>query len=1465
MPKKTEAAIAMRATSVTSNTTGTSANLGPGAATKDSDIMIAALFSADNPTAVTAPTGWTAIGAACVSGTGQGITNLRFYWRKKLAGDTNWTWSWTTSGPYMLSITSYAGVNYTTPIHATPATFCAAGTGTALSANPLTTTVANTLVVGAWSTGNSNSATTHIITPAASPAVIERYGYSGGYNYSCGLLCTNTKQYEYSYSDSFQVAASSPGTFSRAATSNVSSPWTGTNFALAPAADAVLTQSAYRWFANGDSAQPFQPIVSNPTGGADNALVSTQDIANGHLYIAGYDSTGSNQWRIEKRNIQTGNLCTAAECGTLFGTAGVITNDPNVLGDDKIHNMVLDVGGGFLYAVGFDSAGGNQWRIEKRLLSTGALVSGFGSGGVITNNPTAGNDKSKAVAVDLAGGYMYAGGFESTNGIQWRLEKRNLSDGALVSAFGGSGCATNVAGVLCYNGSAGIDELLTVKVDSTGAFLFVSGYDGTSNNQWNLQKRRADTGALCTAAECGTAFDTDGIVIVNPSTENDLLWDNDLDNVNGKMILTGYDSQNGVGNYSMRLEKRNMSDGSLDSTFGNIGCLTNTPGVLCNNPTAGLDQLYSSELDIAGGFMYSTGFDSNNGNEWYTEKRNLSTGARDLSFDTDGIVTSNPTAGSDQASDLLLDTTRGVLWVIGNDSNGGNQWRIERYSTNDGSIALAAQDTAASKIRSGDTFRLEMLLHVATAELLIDVVQFKLQYAVKSGGTCGVYGDVGTAAGDIRYYNNPTPVDGALTTAAPGQPVHGVDGNQSQTYEESNNFTNAYIVPVGTDGLWDFSLTNFSAPANTTYCFRTVKSDNSVITYGVTPELTTSPITSEQSAYRWTGNVNSADLLSVVTNPGATTDDQINATAVDGTNGYVYTAGYDSSPGSNQWRIEKRRTGDGNLCTAATCGTQFGTNGVVTQNIAGSTDEQINAIALDVAGGFIYVAGFDSAGASSTRWRVEKRNASDGALASGFTTVTEDVASSTDERIQAITIDTANAYMYLGGYDLIGGDRQWRVEKRTLSTGALETAFNTTGIISGYSGADSAKVDEVNSIVIDSAGTSIYIGGVDNTPPSAGKVQWRVEKRVATSGALGTNFGGTGICTTAGVYCIDPNTNGDDQVTSLAIDATYLFVGGFDEIATGNSQWRVQRIALASNTDTTILSGDNPSSGIDAIDGLFSDGTNLYIVGYSANNGNEWRFMKRTVAGVVVSGFGDANGAVISNPTAGDDKPTSLAVDTTGGYIYGGGYDSTGGNQWRLERRKTSDGLSGWVPAALASQNTKALPAGGTAFRLRMLLHIGGDNVPISGQAYKLQVSQKSGTCDSAFIGETYADLSPSTGDIRYYDNSDIADGSTITTSSVDPSHDTDPIVAQSYEETNDFTNPAKINILLDGLWDFAFTDDSGFGNYCFRAVKSNDALLETYTQIPEVALCDRPKTDNLLRGGNFFCDGSKKKFYWSL
>ena len=158
------------------------------------------------------------------------------------------------------------------------------------------------------------------------------------------------------------------------------------------------------------------------------------------------------------------------------------------------------------------------------------------------------------------------------------------------------------------------------------------------------------------------------------------------------------------------------------------------------------------------------------------------------------------------------------------------------------------------------------------------------------------------------------------------------------------------------------------------------------------------------------------------------------------------------------------------------------------------------------------------------------------------------------------------------------------------------------------------------------------------------------------------------------------------------------------------------------------------------------------------------------------------------------------------------------------------------VGSALASQDTAAsLSSDGDAFRLRMLIHVADAQLDTSAQNFKLQFAEKSGTCDTSFTGESYEDVTGATA-IAFNNNATPSDGAALTANGSDPTHSGHTIVNQTYEEANNFTtSQAAVASGQDGKWDFALVDNSASGDYCFRIVRSDDSLLDTYSVIPEV------------------------------
>jgi hypothetical protein len=382
-------------------------------------------------------------------------------------------------------------------------------------------------------------------------------------------------------------------------------------------------------------------VTSNPSTGSD--FVSAIAIDSTAMYVVGYDySPGNYQWRIEKRSLTDGSLVPG------FGTGGVVTSD-NSTNTDMAWDIAIDSTA--IYVVGGDSSLGNaQWRIEKRSLTDGSPDPEFGAGGVVTSNPGSGSDYARAIAIDSTA--MYVVGDDSSLGnAQWRIEKRSLTSGNLDPEFGTSGVVTS-------NPGSGTDLAEAIAIDSTA--MYVVGYDSSpGNNQWRIEKRSLTDGYLV------SEFGTYGVVTVNPGSGSDLARGITIDST--AIYVVGWDSSSG--NNQWRIEKRSLTDGSLASGFG-------TGGVVTVNPSTGGDHAYSIAIDSTA--IYVVGDDYSPGNpQWRIEKRSLTDGSLASGFGTGGVVTSNPSTFSDGTTDIAIDST--AMYVVGTDYSPGNtQWRIEK-------------------------------------------------------------------------------------------------------------------------------------------------------------------------------------------------------------------------------------------------------------------------------------------------------------------------------------------------------------------------------------------------------------------------------------------------------------------------------------------------------------------------------------------------------------------------------------------------------------------------------------------------------------------------------------------------------------------------------------------------------------------------------------------------------------------
>jgi hypothetical protein len=388
---------------------------------------------------------------------------------------------------------------------------------------------------------------------------------------------------------------------------------------------------------------PFS-IVENPSTGSD--VVNDIAVDGYYIYLAGWDETlGNGQWRIEKRDITTGELVSA------FSTDGVVQSNPS---SNREEPLSIAVDGQYIYVAGYDRDLINaQWRIEKRDISTGSLVSNFDSDGIALSNPSSGNDLSWAIAVDTQ--FMYiAGNDEFPGDSQWRVEKRDLNTGDLDIGFDSDG-------VVQSNPSSNFDFARSIAIDSQ--YVYIVGYDEfpvSGDRQWRIEKRDIITGAP------DTGFDGDGIVNLSPSLDsNDEIKSIVLDL--NYIYVAGYD--NVEVNPRLRIEKRNKTTGALITDF-------DTDGVVVLNPSASIDMALDVVVDNQ--HIYVAGEDrSPENSQWRIEKRDKTTGALISAFDTDGVLIINPSAGDDVPQAITVDCW--YIYVAGYDQESGDrQWRIEK-------------------------------------------------------------------------------------------------------------------------------------------------------------------------------------------------------------------------------------------------------------------------------------------------------------------------------------------------------------------------------------------------------------------------------------------------------------------------------------------------------------------------------------------------------------------------------------------------------------------------------------------------------------------------------------------------------------------------------------------------------------------------------------------------------------------
>lgn len=408
---------------------------------------------------------------------------------------------------------------------------------------------------------------------------------------------------------------------------------------------------------------------------------STQTTAKNNVTLSDYISGGNEIWvrlegaanstdaiKVDQMYIQLGSTSNDnADCEVSFGSlaAGRVMNNPSTA-TDSVNDTDLDTD--YIYSVGYDEAGGDrQWRIEKRSKSTGALVGGFGTGGVVTSDPSSGADEATAVRVDAD--YIYVGGFDNSPGNdQYRVEKRDKDDGSLVTAFDSDGVFTS-------NPGSGSDKVVDIDIDAS--YVYILGNRSTFVARY--EKIDIGSGAY------DTGFDGDGFLESSGATTN--RNDPSAFHIDGSYIyMTGTESSNtgALSTQQIRIEKRSITDGSYDLGF-------DTDGWLNSNPT-GSDADRGYDIDIDGSNMYVAEMQGTSGDyRWRVEKRALTTGALDGTFGSSTGAVSYNFSGSDDEPTTIKADSNGI-YVAGRDGAPTSFLRVAKLNLTTGALDTSFQN-----------------------------------------------------------------------------------------------------------------------------------------------------------------------------------------------------------------------------------------------------------------------------------------------------------------------------------------------------------------------------------------------------------------------------------------------------------------------------------------------------------------------------------------------------------------------------------------------------------------------------------------------------------------------------------------------------------------------------------------------------------------------------------------------------
>ncbi|AWH85553.1 hypothetical protein HYN59_10720 [Flavobacterium album] len=260
--------------------------------------------------------------------------------------------------------------------------------------------------------------------------------------------------------------------------------------------------------------------------------------------------------------------------------------------------------------------------------------------------------------------------------------------------------------------------------------------------------------------------------------------------------------------------------------------------------------------------------------------------------------------------------------------------------------------------------------------------------------------------------------------------------------------------------------------------------------------------------------------------------DKAYATAIQA-DGKILVAGVTTSGATGKDFAIVRYNADGTLDTA------FGTNGIVTSDLQGGSDDVAYSMAL-LADGKIVLAGYSDDGSQKKAAIV--RYTAMGALDTDFGTggkVYTSFEGTLASEIKVIKVHLATGNLVVGGNAAVSSTKAKPVIARYTAAGALDTNFNTTGIKTLWLSTNDQQYQmTVEDLVVQANGKISAVGWEDFPSLPWDSDYWLC--RINSNGTMDTGFSGDGVNVLNGTF------NGHDRAYGLLLkdDNSMVVAGG---------------------------------------------------------------------------------------------------------------------------------------------------------------------------------------------------------------------------------------------------------------------------------------------------------------------------------